>query len=456
MHRARRIRLGPRRRAPHVVTRRAVGTTDRPPWWAAGILTNTAAALIARGLGQVFRLFAVLKVASYLGSYGYGIYGYLITSLEVFRVLASFGLDTAAVRAIAIAERPPSVIVHHLAAVKTVLAAIGCALLAALSFVLPGYAANRSLLLLLAPSLFPQGWTATLTARFQAEHSMVRLIPVQIVSGALYLAGVYILSARHAGLGAFIVLSVAFEYLAFGLTYAVARRLWQDRAHDASNAAIDARLARSLFRQAVPLGLLEVLAMAYARLGVFLLQHYHGYHAVGVYQAAVRYNDPLLQLGAVLAVSALPVMSRYAEQGRVADLTRVFYRYSAAFVALASCVALALSLGGARLLLRLIKPEYLDGTGAFVLLAWGAVCMLQNQLSTAVMNAFGKFHYTAIIAAWNLCVYVVLGWTLVPRLGPTGAGFATFATEALNAAVQLVVVATMLRRRDRCTSTRAK
>jgi O-antigen/teichoic acid export membrane protein len=72
--------------------------------------------------------------------------------------------------------------------------------------------------------------------------------------------------------------------------------------------------------------------------------------------------------------------------------------------------------------------------------------MFQNQLSTSMINSFGKFHYVTGVAAANLCVYLCLGLYLIPRLGTLGAGLATLGTEGLNALIQLTLVLILLSR----------
>jgi len=96
-----------------------------------------------------------------------------------------------------------------------------------------------------------------------------------------------------------------------------------------------------------------------------------------------------------------------------------------------------------------IQPEYGGASGALTALAWATVFMFQNQLSTSVINAFGKFHYVTVICAINLAVFLALSYRLVPGFGATGAALSLLGTEGFNAVLQLATVSALLKRMGR-------
>jgi len=408
------------------------------------VFLNTVSTIAARVASDAFLILAALKQAAYLGEEGWGLYGYLISSMEVFRVLTNFGLDVVALRLMAVRHHTPRAILRHLILLKTLLSIGGAVAVAVLSLFVPRFAEYRGLLLLLAVGLFPVGYLNSVTVRFQAEHRMERLIPVQFASGVLYLGAIYAAIAAGLGVAGFIVIYFGYEVLALALTMVAARLTWRPDGEPPAG-GLDRKLLGTIFRQGVPVGLLMLIVVAYSRLGVFLLEHYGHLAAVGHYYIAIKVSEPLLAIAGALSMSAFPVLSRLAEGGKGAELRRRFALYSVRSALLSAAVAVLLTLLGGHLL-RLINPEYIAARGALIALSWATAFMFQNQLSTATINSFGKYHYVTGFAAVNLCTYLALALALVPRLGPTGAGLSSLGTEALNTLIQLVAVAVLLRR----------
>ncbi|MFH1130644.1 MAG: polysaccharide biosynthesis C-terminal domain-containing protein, partial [Pseudomonadota bacterium] len=199
----------------------------------------------------------------------------------------------------------------------------------------------------------------------------------------------------------------------------------------------------SLFRQGIPVGLLMVIVVFYSRLAIFFLERFSGLEAVGQYFIAIRICEPLLAVASALSTSAFPVLSRLAEKKDANTLKRLFQKYSIRSLLLSAGVALLLTIFANRLL-YLIKPDYVAATDALIALCWASVFMFQNQISSTVINSFGKYHYVTIFAAVNLCVFLTLSLNLIPSMGPTGAGLSTLGTEGINTIMQLITVSVML------------
>ncbi len=419
---------------------------------ASSVLRNAFASLIGRKLGAILRAVATLQMAAYLGAKGWGLFGVLVAAFDVFRVLTSLGLDTAGVRSAALRQRTQPELIRIILWVKTASCAIGVCVVAVLGLAVPSWIEQRWLLLLLALGLFPQAYAGTLTVRFQAAHAMERLIPVQVGVSAIYLAAVQLLIHQQVGIGGFIALGVVADYLTLWFTWAIGRWTWTpDLELGVLGSAAEEATWPSTMRvvlAGLPLGLVEVIVMIYSRLGIFLLQRSGGVAAVGHYYAAYKIAEPLVVVGGILALSALPVLSRLASQHRIKELRDMFVRYSLRSALLSCTLAAVVSIWSEQVL-HWLNPEFAAGAGALSALAWAAAFMFQNQISGVVFYAFGKYHWVAGCAAFNLVVYVTLGLSLIPRLGPTGAGLATLGTEGLNTVITLCGVAWLLHRNGR-------
>ena len=408
------------------------------------VLWNTVAIVLARILADAFNLITIRKLIRHLGEKIWGLYGYMMSSMDIFRTVTNFGLDIVAVRIMALDEHHPRTVTRHLMAIKTVLCLLGSLAILATSLFNECFAENRNLTMLLAASLFPIAYTASVTVRFQAEHAMDKLILVQFVVSGLYLSGVYAAAAAGWRITGMIGVYVAYTFLLFALTGIMARRVWPP-AGDQKSAGMSLKLSWQIFVQGIPVGLLALIVVLYSRLGVFMLEHYGGLVVAGHYFTAIKVSEPLLMIAGALSTSAFPVLSRMAERGDTASLKRRFVLYSWRSCLLSGGVALVMTFF-AKDILNLAKPEHAAASGALIALSWATVFMFQNQLSTCVINSFGKYHYVTVFAMVNLCVFLTLSFILIPRYGATGAGLSTFGTEGINTLVQLVAVTVLIRR----------
>jgi O-antigen/teichoic acid export membrane protein len=289
----------------------------------------------------------------------------------------------------------------------------------------------------------PQAWVATLTARFQAQHAMDRLVPFTVAAGAVQLLLVHLAANSGLGVGSFVAILAAVDYLTLGLTALAARSLrWPGAEREAPTP--DPHLMGMLLRQALPLAVLELLFILYSRLGVFFLERQTGLTAVGQYFAALRLTEPLMAVGGALAVTLLPGMARLSAARDTTGLARRFRRASLIAAGCSLSAATVLSVA-AEPLLRLINPEYVPAAPALRILAFASAVMVQNQLSSAVMHAAGRYHVVTACSTVNLGIYLVAATILVPRFGTLGAAFATLVTESLNAVVQLTLVRRWMR-----------
>jgi len=392
---------------------------------------------------MALRTVGVLIAAAYLGTEGWGLLGFLSSSLEVFRVLASAGMDTASIRFVSLARDEAGRIVGRLFALKAVTSLTAYLALVAVAYTIPAYRERAPLLLLLGLGLFPQTLGTTLQARFQAEHAMARLIPVQVVQGALYVVGVMLLRHQGAGVWGFIVLTVALDAAQFLATLFVARRSWPDALAVRAIRYVPS-FARAILVPSISLGLLELIVMLYSRLNVYFLERTGGLAAVGQYYAALRVSEPLLMVAGALAMSSYPVLSKLVQEKDYAEIGDMFRKYSLRAAGITMLVATATSVLS-RPILTFVKPEFAGGAGALSALAFATAFMFQNQLSSIVLHSFGKFHYVTACALVNLCVFLTSASLLVPRFGPTGAGVTTLITEGINTIVQLGLVVLVLR-----------
>lgn len=407
------------------------------------VFTNTLAGVVSQAAGDGSLVVAALIQVKTLSPLDWGLYGFLLSAFEILRVLSDAGLHVVGIRLMAIRSRSPRVVERQILILKTLLAALGLAIAAGVSVAVPVFSEHRRLVLLLGPSLFPIAYAAGLGLRFQAEHRMEQLIAPRAAAGGLYLGSVAAGAWWGCGVGGYLAMYVAYQFVVWFGTAIASRRTWPSDAVDPVPWLPDWRLAGAIGRQASAVALLQMLVITYSRLGVLLLRRVGSLATVGQYYTALKITEPLVTLAGAFSTSAFPVLTRLVHAGDAAAARRRFVKYSVRSAVFCSALAGTLTVG-AEAVLRWIGPESVAATGALIALGWATVFMFQNQLSTSLINAFGKFHYVTAISAVNLAVFLVLCYLLVPGLGATGAALALLGTEAGNAAAQLATAFLLL------------
>lgn len=409
---------------------------------ARGVLRNTLAVTASHGLGHGLRLVSTLLLLAALPRREFGVLAFAVALVDPVRALAALGLDTAALRR---AGREPERLPELLGTLLSLRVRLaGVAFLACLPLGLFRTNAPGGIVVVVAAGLavLPAGVTGPITVAFQARHRMHRIVLLPALASGVHIAVVLLLWAAGAPLAAFVAAAAAGEAAAAS---ALARAVKKEVGEPLSR---DPDLARELVREGLPLAAVNLAVVVYGRLGIWLLDHWDGPGAVADYGAARRLVEPIVTVGAALAVSANPHLSRLAKEGRTREAGAFLLRALLVSLALLAPAAVVVAHYAEPLVLAL-KPEYLGAVPAFRWLVAGAVAMFVCQVLSAGLVAVGRFRTLALLAFVNLAVFAALAFPLVPRLGATGAAIATAAMEGLNLVLQGTLVAVFLGRRGR-------
>ncbi|MEQ1730815.1 MAG: oligosaccharide flippase family protein [Vicinamibacterales bacterium] len=177
-------------------------------------------------------------------------------------------------------------------------------------------------------------------------------------------------------------------------------------------------------RDVAPIGLGILLSALYFRIDVFLLQHWSGDAAVGVYNAMFRLVEALRLFPAAVLAVALPTLARADDRGPLTAL--------ATPMSVAALAAAAVGWAVAPWLVRaLYGAAFLDGVPALrVLLLSLPLMALNYALTHQLIGWHGHRAYAATCAA-ALAVNLFLNWRWIPAIGMRGAAWSTLWTEVV-------------------------
>ncbi len=401
------------------------------------ILRNAGSILIGDAAAQVLVGAAIAIAAVRLGPAGFGTLSTAQAYVEPFTALAAFGLQQVAITQCATRGGCDGTLRGSVFGVQMSFAIVGI-----VASIVAAAATGRASLVPLIAVLgvgtlwLPMGTAAMLP--FQFDQAMHRLLAIPFIASLVQFTITYWAMTRCNVPIGYQMATVAGTIATMALTFVAMRRFYP------APLRFDRALAKRLIVMAWPLATLDFVVMAYSR-GSYFFLNAAGPLAQGEYAAADRLVKPVLHVAGALFMSSLPTVAVLAAERKFTALRGLYVKGIIRLLqALIPFVLVAWVLAG--WLLRKFAPEYAGATTPFRVLSTGALFMFINQLSTIFIVALGKFRAIMAVAIVNLFVYLGLASVLVPRWGAVGAATATSVMEAVNTAMQVVLVLTLLRR----------
>jgi len=404
------------------------------------IIQNSGSILLFTTGVKVLKLVSFLLLARYLGVSQFGKFSLVLAFVELFRVMADFGVDTAVIRRLSVSDEDQSKLVGNTIILKLILATASYFLTLLIAFILR-YPFDLVLLIALAAfALFASSVANALTTPFQAQLRMKRLIPAKISGGVFFILAVVIAIQLDLSLPVFLAIWVGAEFVTLLLTALIAKSWIPPKF------SFNGKKLKPIFVEAIPLGISAILITAYFRLGMLILGWMEGFKAVGEYAVAYRITESSLILAVAIASSVYPVFSKIAKSGDFQRFKRALIKVYGSSLLLGALFAAFITIFAAQIL-NLISPEYQGSISPLILLSWASVLMFANMQSAASIKGLGLFKLATAMALVNLALNVLLNLYFIPLLAATGVALATLLTEGVNMIVQLSLISFLLRKK---------
>jgi O-antigen/teichoic acid export membrane protein len=192
-------------------------------------------------------------------------------------------------------------------------------------------------------------------------------------------------------------------------------------------------IGREFLASVAPIGVGILLSALYFRLDVFLVDRWNGTTAVALYNAVFRLIDALRLFPAAVIAVALPALCRATD-------ARILIRTAVPLSASAVLLSIVLWFGGGWLVPALYGPAYAESVPLFRILLLALPLMFLNYALTHQIIGWHRHHAYAAICAAALAGNLLLNTLLIPRMGASGAAWATLWTEAILTAGCLFVL----------------
>jgi O-antigen/teichoic acid export membrane protein len=250
----------------------------------------------------------------------------------------------------------------------------------------------------------------------------IALLPTYIVRHLVMLAimtSAYLLGFASNATTAVTAVAVSLMLTAAGQTLALNRKLART-----VEPGPKAQEARTWFKVALPILLVEGFYVLLTNTDILVLQQYRSTEDLGLYYAAAK---TLMLIAFVHFAVSAAVAHRFSEyhatdnREQLETILRDAIRWTF-WASLAACVVV-LAMG--RPLLWLFGPQFTDGYHLMFILAAGLMARASIGPVERLLNMLGQQHVCAAVYAGAFVLNLVLCIVLIPRIGVEGAAVAT-------------------------------
>jgi O-antigen/teichoic acid export membrane protein len=378
----------------------------------------TSLLLFGRVVGVAFGLINSVVLARVLGTDGLGQYAYAMGLAAMFGLLPNLGLSTVITRAVAQDPRGGGGIIRIATRAQALLGLAVLGLILLVAAVLPSQPVSLWLIGLAAAQLVLGSFTWPYLAVLGGHSRYDRVAVVELIAGATGTIGV-LLAARLGGrIDSFLWAHV----VSAGVSIAIARIVVDPYLPQVQEGG---RTVLSVVRQALPFGATAAVQSLYTRVDMMLLGQLSSSAMLGLYSAAYKPINMVLNFGASAAGTLFP----YLVQESGGDPSGSFERVMRVFLVVAP--ALALVMGGiSETLLRvLFGTQFAAGATMLTVLAWSSAANWLYAPCGIALQARGKEQMWMRALAYAFLLNVLLNLWAIPRWGGVGAAVSTLICE---------------------------
>jgi O-antigen/teichoic acid export membrane protein len=173
------------------------------------------------------------------------------------------------------------------------------------------------------------------------------------------------------------------------------------------------------------------LATAYRSSGVVIIAMLVGAPAAGVYRAALRLYELVALVPTSLAAVLVPTFARLQLVTMRSELSRLFQRSTVALTIAAVPLGLAMAAYAGPVLSLLFGDEFAVGDEVLAIFALAVILVAVRGPASELAYAGPRQRLATLVAAATVTANLILNLALVPRLGLSGAAWATVLAELM-------------------------
>ena len=387
------------------------------------ILKNLLSLASAEVVARIVGFLTTIYLGRVLGAEGFGKLGFAQSFNYYFIILAVSGLNVFGIREIAKRQEETRTLTGQIFGLKIITTVLSFFLLIGLIFMMPKPADVKTLMIVLACSVFTNG--LTMEWILSGLEKMEWIAIVGLIRNGVYLILVFTLVHGTADIF-FVGVAILLPEIV-----AVVLMLFLSRKHFGSfSISFDTSAWPSILRASIPLAFTSFLLQIYYQIDIVMLGFWTTDTITGWYVSASTIILSLLGLGSLLGSTLYPTLSRlFHESPQQAEK---LLHYTTRFVI---TLSLPIAAGGIVLAPRIIEfvygSEYVSAVTSFQILLFSIVTSFISIPYMTTLIARDERKYFVAATAAGAVVNCALNFLLIPMYLHVGAAWATVAAEVV-------------------------
>lgn len=404
------------------------------------MIFDAFALLVAKATFIGLRLFVLYLLAASLDSVSFAPIAFGLTIAEIVRFVTDWGVDTLSLRRFSTPDRgEASLHFRSLIRIKTGAAALGFVLSLPLLLFGAGIA-SVPVAVLLSLTVVTSLWINLSVNWLQARGQLRRAAAYMAVLGMLALGVQFAAHVLELGAANRFAILIAFEA---GMVALVSVFAWRDLSP--AERTIHPDSVRAWIRDATPIALATILALAYSRFDQIFIKAFYPLGVLGSYTLAFRLVEPVQFLMVSVTATIYSRASRAVQNGdALSAISRMATKWIIAILVASIIFVLGSAFAG-RIYLPIYFSSYSLAVNFLYIILLALPFRCANLCLTAFIWSFNRYGTTLKISVVNAVsislMVVILGY----GFGYFGAAIAVVIGEMLNTIMQAVVLRRILR-----------
>ncbi|RJQ33782.1 flippase [Candidatus Parcubacteria bacterium] len=391
------------------------------------IFTNTLWQVIIRAVNILIGVISLALVTRILGQAGFGYYTTIFAFVQIFMILADFGLYLTLLHDISTTtdRQEENKIVNNIFTIR-VLASLLIIILAPIAvWFFPYDLAVKQGVLYFVGVFFFNSLISTLTAVFSKKLEMPKVAIVDFVNKIFYISFLLYYFYFGGNLNAILLTNSITSFLAFILLYLFLRK------HVSLNLAWDFSYWKKVFHTTWPLAVTVVLNLVYFKADTLILSLYESPETVGLYGAPYRILEVITTFPHMFMSLILPIFTAAWVAKNTEKINQTLQSTFDFFSILGVLMIVGTWLLSTPMMIMLSGQEFAPSGAILNVLILATVSIFFGTLYTYLVVAL-KIQKKMIKYFFLAAIIGLLGYIIfIPRFSYWGAAYMTLVVEVL-------------------------
>lgn len=385
---------------------------------------NTGFLMIGKVGSLAIKMLVGFTVANYLGKEQNGIINYANSFVVIFFAIAALGLDQFIVRDLVNLPKKKGAILGTAISLKV----IGALLIIPLCIIIYPFFSNSATpvnyVLIISFIGFFQAFNvieAYYQAQVKAKNIMLVNIIANIISALVKLLFVYLKLPIIWFIWALVIDAILLS-IGYCSIYLSQHKTFSGWTYQSST-------AKELLKKSWPLMFSAVLVVIYMKIDQLMIGRMLGEGALGIYSTVVPLSEAWYFVPVAIVSSVFPAIIHAKREDEARYLKRLQNLYDL-MVIISLLIALTISLTSDMIYQLVYKPEYASGAQVLSIHVWAGIFVFLGSASGQYLINEGYTKIALLRTGLGAIVNIILNIVLIPKMGISGAAWATLAAYA--------------------------